>query len=348
MNEAVRNEIAVPLAAHKGGNHRTSVVIPTYSRPESLKACVQSILGGSAKPYEIIIAGRESDQATRQTVTELLQRSPAPASFRTTWVNVTGHIPPVEAGLRLASGDLVAFVDDDVTVTHDWLALIVRHFSDPAVGVVGGRAIVPGMAPPKLKGKPGRIAWYGKAWGNVGWMGGVRTTTVDTVVECNWVWRRELLSSLSLDPVLNFDDACMYGLDLCLQAKTLGYRVLYDPQALVYHHVKPRAPELDRERRPARVFSYCRNYGYIMLKHLPAWRKPLFIAWWFGVGERAAVGLAAWIVNSVSRRQHQPGEFRSAVAGKAEGFRLWLRDREQRGRLNKAAVQDSSPRSRGR
>ena len=326
---------------------RTSVVIPTYLRVDALKACVESILEGSIKPDEIVIAGRQGDEATRQAVAELPQKVSGQTSLRTTWVNAAGHIPPVEAGLRVASGDLVAFVDDDVTVTHNWLGLMVRHFSDPAVGLVGGRVLTLNMPAPKLKGKPGCITWYGKAWGNVGWMDGEHTSTVDMVMEGNWVWRRDLMSSLSLDPALNFDDACMYGLDLCLQAKALGYRVLYDPQALVYHHAKPRAPELDRKQRPARVFTYSRNYGYIMLKRLPAWQKPLFLAWWFGIGEGAAVGLVTWILSSLSRRKYQPGEFRGAFAGKMEGFRLWLRGRERERRLDEAAIQESIPRSHG-
>jgi GT2 family glycosyltransferase len=301
----------------------TSVVIPTYLRPDSLEDCVHSLLDGTLRPDEIIVVGRASDQATRQVVEKLCSRDGDFTRLRSAWVNEAGHIPPVEAGLRLASGELIAFIDDDVTVTPQWLALILRHFSDPSVGVVGGRVVVPQTPPPKLRGKPGHVTWYGKTWGNVGSVSGDRVREVDAVMEGNWVWRRDLLRSLEVDSALNFDDASMYGLDLCLQAKASGFRVLYDPQALVYHHAKPRAPELDRAQRPARAFSYCRNYTYILLKHLPAWRKPVFLAWWFGIGERAAVGLAAWIANAVYGRAYQPGETRAAFAGKIEGIRLW-------------------------
>ncbi|HVC00471.1 MAG TPA: glycosyltransferase [Candidatus Dormibacteraeota bacterium] len=308
----------------------TSVVIPTYLRPDALEACVRSLFEGAAQPDEIVVIGRESDQATRQLLESWGSGSLGAAGLRCAWVKVAGHIPPVDAGLHLATGELVAFLDDDVTVTHGWLPAILRHFSDPSVGVVGGRVVVPGVAPYKLRGKPGRVTWFGKTWGNVAAMDGERVVEVDTVMECNWVWRRALLGSLDMDPVLNFDDAAMYGLDLCLQAKALGYRVLYDPQALVYHHVKPRAPELDRAERPPRAFAYCRNYTYIMLKNLPRWRIPVFLAWWFGVGERAAVGLGAWLANALSDRKHQRGETRRSLAGKIEGIRLWLRRAGQR------------------
>jgi GT2 family glycosyltransferase len=329
-------------------NPRTSVVIPTYLRPDALKACVQSLLEGTVKPDEIIVVGRDGDQATRHAFESLCLGELGSASIRSAWVKVAGHIPPVEAGLRQASGELVAFVDDDVTVTRDWLSSIACHFADPHNGVVGGRVLTLNMRVPKLKGRPGCVTWYGKSWGNVAWMDGDRVVPVDAVMECNWVWRRDLLSSLTFDPVLNFDDACMYGLDLCMQAKHLGYRVLYDPHALVYHHARPRAPELDRSQRPARVFSYCRNYGYIMLKHLPAWRKPFFLAWWFGIGERAAVGLGAWIVNTLSRRTSQPGEYQRAFAGKVEGCRLWFKPHQRSRRpdelVSRGVIKQSSER----
>jgi hypothetical protein len=141
-------------------------------------------------------------------------------------------------------------------------------------------------------------------------------------MEGNCAWRRKLLASLKFDPVLNFDDASMYGLDLCLQAASRGSRVIYEPRALVYHHWAPRAPELHRADRPLRVFSYTRNYTYIMLKHLPWWRWPIFIAWWFVMGERGSWGLAAVLAEALTGRLPQFREVWSALKGKVEGIRV--------------------------
>ena len=79
--------------------------------------------------------------------------------------------------------------------------------------------LVPGKPRAKLKGKPGCISWYGKMWGNLGSLAGPDSVEVDSVMEGNSIWRRRLFDSLEFDPVLNFDDSSMYGLDLCLQAK---------------------------------------------------------------------------------------------------------------------------------
>ena len=110
----------------------------------------------------------------------------------------------------------------------------------------------------------------------------------------NSIWRRELLASLEFDPVLNFDDAVMYGLDLCLQAKTRGFKLLYDPRALVYHHSAPRAPELDRQERAGlRLFlPLPQLHIYHSEKILPYARWLVFLCWWFLIGERGEHG--AW------------------------------------------------------
>jgi GT2 family glycosyltransferase len=133
------------------------------------------------------------------------------------------------------------------------------------------------------------------------------------------------LSSVIFDPVLNFDDASMYGLDLCFQARRKGYRIVYEPRAAVDHHAAARSPELDRADRPRRTFSYCRNYTYIMLKNSPAWRKLVFLTWTFVVGENQAWGAASLFADILARG---PGAKRSvapAFRGKLEGIKLWLR-----------------------
>ena len=78
------------------------------------------------------------------------------------------------------------------------------------------------------------------------------------VVEGNRIWRRALLVSLEFDPVLNFDDA-RCPVSISLQAKKRGFKVIYDPRALVYHHPAPRAPELRRQERGFRLYCYCRD-----------------------------------------------------------------------------------------
>jgi glycosyltransferase involved in cell wall biosynthesis len=304
---------------------RTTVVIPTYRRPVMLRQAVASLFEGTTQqPDEVIIVGRKSDHETVSAIIELQQHPAYGPYIHSAWVTIAGHIPPIETGIKAASGDVVAIIDDDVTVTAGWLDQISQHFADPTVGLVGGQVLVPGMSPPKLKGKPGCISWYGNYWGNVGSLGGNQPFEVVSVMEGNSTWRRELAVQLTYEATLNFDDASMYGLDMGFQARARGFRVLYDPQALVYHHVAPRDPALDRAQRPRRVLSFTRNYTYIMLKHLPWWQKGTFLVWWLLVGNRAGWGIAAMNDELLRHRGKRWREFAPALAGKIEGIRLWF------------------------
>ncbi len=316
------------LAMNEARTQRTiSVVIPTYQRPKVLLDCLQSLLRGTVRPSEIIVVGRKGDNETENAVQSYSSVINPDVCFRSVWVTLPGHIPPVEAGIHAASSELVAVIDDDTTVQTDWLERILPHFSDPAIGVVGGRVIVPGAPVPRLRGKPGRVSWYGKHWGNVGSMDGEDTVEVDTVMEGNSIWRRDLLLSIQFDPVLKFDDSAMYGLDLTLQAKEKGFRIAYDPKIVLLHHVAPRAGEIDRANRPRRIFSYCRNYTYIMLKRSPWWRRPIFLGWWFLIGSHVAWGPAGLAVDLLIHGRLADRHPGAAFRGKIEGARIWMRSR---------------------
>jgi GT2 family glycosyltransferase len=320
MTPALRERQASVFAQQR--KTAIAVIIPTYRRPGPLIDCIRSIVVGSQQPHEIIVIGREGDSQTKEALAQAQKLCSGKTTLRVDWVIETGHVPPVEKGVKLASCEIVAFVDDDVTVTTDWLERLVAPYSDSSVGVVGGRVITPACGPRRLRGKPGRTSWYGRLWANVGSVEGEQPIDVEGVMEGNSAWRRSLLMGVGFDPVLNFDDGCMYGLDLCLGARARGFRVVYNPTALVYHHTAPRDPNLDRADRPRRVFAYCRNYTYIMLKHLPWWRKPIFLCWWFLIGARDGWGLASILAAALTGRPPAPREVLYGFRGKLQGILL--------------------------
>lgn len=303
---------------------RISVVIPTYMRPSALEQCVLSLRGLDVKPDEIVIAGRKGDSETAKMIHDLQSEPSTGPRLRDVWVSIPGHIPPVCEAMQAATGEIVAIVDDDVTVPREWLGLLVANFeADSRVAVVGGRVSVPDQLPPPLKGLPGRLTWYGRLWANLGNLPGSEPIDVVAVQECNWAWRKSVVQTLEFDMILNFDDASMYGLDWCLQAQALGYRVVYDPRAAVWHHTAPRAPELDRADSVRRAISYCRNYTYIMMKHLPVWQQLAFLAWWLLIGERGGWGLAVAAADAVvNRRLNRREEIAASLRAKMTGIRL--------------------------
>jgi len=131
-------ELESPLArlAPRGNNQSAqpavSIAICTRERPDDLVRCLTSMVGLVERPLEILVIDNapESD-ATRLAVSR--------------FAGVQYHREPQRGlsaarntALALASGDVVAFADDDVVVHPDWVARIRACFSDPKVMVATG------------------------------------------------------------------------------------------------------------------------------------------------------------------------------------------------------------------
>lgn len=303
---------------------RVSVIVPTWQRAQWLRRCLEGIRAQERRADEIIVVGRDSDGAARVVVAEEAEQTPG---VRWASVEVAGHIPPVRCGLKEATGEIVVFLDDDAQPFEGWLQSLLRPFQDPMVACVGGRVEPAHVFSGKVHPDAGQIRWYGKHVGNIGMRNGRNTVNVAGVMECNWAWRTYVLRNLKFDPVFVTDDASMYGLDLCLQARAKGHRVVYQPQARVIHHVAPRDGFLDREDRPRRTVAYSRNYTYIGLRHLRGIRRAMFVIWWWLVGERGSYGVLTGLYDLIAQGPRRIAPLMLAsFKGKWEGARTWSRN----------------------
>ena len=138
-----------------------TTLIPSYGRPDSLVRCLLGLASGERGPDETVVVVRDTDAATR----EALRAFPA-AKIAT--VTEPGQIAAMNAGLAVATGDVVCFPDDDCVPRPDWLRRLMAHYDDPRVGGAGGRDVVggPDGPEPPLVRRVGLITWYGRIIGN--------------------------------------------------------------------------------------------------------------------------------------------------------------------------------------
>jgi GT2 family glycosyltransferase len=168
-------------------------------------------------------------------------------------------------GIRAASGELIAFIDSDCVATPTWINSLVKNYSDINVGGVGGqilpykkckvRSLVEKYAisarcypaypyktkePIQLRRKKGIL------------LAGVLFTA-------NASFRKSILEKLG-----GFDEHLRSGgdIDMSYRVQDLGYKLIWDPQAVVYHIQRSTCKDLIKQ-----YFRYGTCVAPLVRKH---------------------------------------------------------------------------------
>lgn len=110
---------------------KVSIVVATFNREQALRQCLTSVQGQTLTATEVIVVDDASTDGTKKMVRKefpsvqysRLDRNSGPATAR-------------NRGIALASGDIVAFTDDDCIPPSDWIETIVGAFEERP-GIIG-------------------------------------------------------------------------------------------------------------------------------------------------------------------------------------------------------------------
>ncbi len=102
-----------------------SVILPTRNREARLGRALESIRNQSYGRWELIIV---NDGSTDGTAESLGAAAEADERLRIITTVGVGGAAARNAGLAAASGTIVAFLDDDNTMTRHWLRAVADHF----------------------------------------------------------------------------------------------------------------------------------------------------------------------------------------------------------------------------
>ena len=206
---------------------RVSVVIACPGPSTYLDEALEGLSRQTLPPHEIIVLPDE-EWPVGTTLTAAAVR-----------VVPTGRVRPAEKrnlGIELATGDVVAFLDDDASPQPQWLAQACRHFSREKVGAVGGPAITP-PRDPSLAQLGGQVYESPLVSGTARFRYvSERLRKVDDIPSCNLLVRASVLREVG-----GFNTRYWPGEDtiLCLDIVRRGYEMVYDPFAVVFHHRRP-------------------------------------------------------------------------------------------------------------
>ncbi len=214
---------------------KISVVIPTHNRSRLVAGTIASIAAQTSAPLEVIVVDNGSTDDTPKTVRDLIRRV---RGLRYIEEPRLGVSVARNRGAAEASGDLVAFLDDDAVASRRWLerlgdALGESTDAAAAAGPIGLRWTRP--APTWVRGLE---SWYGRF--DLGPQRDVIRYPRYPFAS-NLCFRREAFLAVGGFPVelgprgahrvANEEDG------LFRRVGERGWPVVYEPGALVYHWV---------------------------------------------------------------------------------------------------------------
>lgn len=114
-----------------------SAIICTHHRPHALRGSIQSLVDQSLQKamYEIIVVDNTESQTARSVVEEFTHET----NIRYVHEPILGLSHARNTGYTHASGDFVAYIDDDATADNTWLELMVAVFKNTDADCVGGK-----------------------------------------------------------------------------------------------------------------------------------------------------------------------------------------------------------------
>lgn len=252
-----------------------SIVVASRGRPTELDRCLTAIRQLFYRPYEVVVV---ADAAGRDAISAHLERP----YIRAIANDADGISAARNAGIAAASGEIVAFIDDDAVPEPAWLDHLAGAFDDPAVGAATGF----------VRGRNGiSYQWRGRTIREDGHHGRLPIVGTDAVTPdreagaimlegTNMAIRRSLLESLGgFDSTYRFflDDA-----DIAMRVSVSGHRTAIVPLAEVHHGFAP-STRRRRDRMPTDLYDNGRSLAYFVRTYAGEGKAGLIL-----LGHRAA------------------------------------------------------------
>ena len=247
-----------------------SVIILTWNSEQQIGACLASLdQGFSAFSSEVIVVDNGSRDRTRAIV-----RETRPDAQLLCNPDNRGVAPARNQGIRLAQGEYILILDDDTVVQPGALDVLIRYMEDrPKVGLCGPRLTdVDGKLQLSCRRFPTLIDKLARRLPSILGQEIARKAEmadwdhrtireVDYVIGACQVIRRRALQEVGL-----LDERIFYGpedVDMCLRLQQAGWRVVYNPDAVVVHEER----RMSRSLGSGLVWKHICGLGYYFWKH---------------------------------------------------------------------------------
>jgi len=228
-----------------------TIIVPVYNAEKTIEDCIKSILSldyPKEKLELIFVDNKSTDNSNdilnkyKSDIKIFFEKKRGPAAAR-------------NKGLQNVSGNIVAFTDSDCTVDKDWLKKIIFPLEDERVGISGGKILA--------KIPFNKIEKFGESIHNH--EAAINQFKPPYVITMNWASRLQVLKDMNF---FNAEFIRCEDVDLSHRIYISGYKIVYTPDAIVYHRNEKTFPRLFREGYLHGIYSvqFIKHYHEFFLK----------------------------------------------------------------------------------
>jgi len=248
-----------------------SLVICTRNMCSALRACIECIERlESPGEWELIVVDNGSTDGTADWLRSFAERS----SLRVVLVSEPkqGLGGARNAGIAKATGQIIAFTDDDCYVSSDFLIQILEIFRDDRIGFMGGRILLHDQTDIPITIRPDTEMQI---------IGPYSFIQAGELQGANMAVRRSLMAEIGgFDPKFGKGSQFKGGEDMDLQARASAHGAtgIYHPGPLVWHnHGRKSRDDYDAVTKE---YGHCRGAYYAKFI-LNAQTRTLFMKNWY-------------------------------------------------------------------
>lgn len=255
-----------PLDTQAENPVRLSVIIPNWNGGKFLPTCLDALARQTYPALEIIVADNASHDGSQELI-----RAQYPQVKLLDLPENRGFTGACNAGIQASSGSIIALLNNDTEVDSHWAAAVIDAFArHPEAGIVASKMLLFDKRDHihtagdffTLDGRAGNRGVWQRDNGQFD-----QEEYVFSACGGSSAYRKTMLNQIGI-----LDDDFFFSLediDLAWRAQLTGWRCLYTPAAIVYHHLSATGGGVTASYYDGRnlIFTLVKNYPTAL------WRK---------------------------------------------------------------------------
>lgn len=235
-----------------------SIIVPTYNECNEIKRRIINLyeLDYPNEKYEIIIVDSGSKDGTDKIVSKIIdEHGDGPILKLKKEEKRNGKASAINLGKKFAKNEIILVTDANATFNKNVLKEMMPHFKDPKIGAVGGRYCVEN--PHNSITKSETFYW------DLEYLMRLGESLVDSAClfhgEIN-AWRKDIIDA---DVKALSED-----LDMCIKIRKKGYKIEYEPNAIVHEPSATNKSEQVKQRKRTSIGTIqnlFKHYKYLFL-----------------------------------------------------------------------------------